>query len=203
MRIFLAGATGVIGARLLPRMLAAGHHVAAMTRSAGKLGGLELLGATPVLCDVFDAAELTGSVLEFRPDVLVHLVTDLHDDVGQLDAFLPASRRALSEGTRNLLAAACVADTRWFVAQSIAWRRGANITAHECAVRGFGGVVLRYGQLYGPGTSYVDDLPPAPRIHVDVAAERTMAHLTGPAATVTIVDEALTRGPQDNEVCAV
>lgn len=55
MRIFVAGASGVIGVRLVPLLVAAGHEVAGMTRSAGKADDLRALGAEPVVCDVFDA----------------------------------------------------------------------------------------------------------------------------------------------------
>ena len=62
MRVFLAGATGAIGKRLVPQLVEAGHQVTAMTRSKEKLGGLRELGAEPVLCDVFDAGRL-GTVV--------------------------------------------------------------------------------------------------------------------------------------------
>jgi uncharacterized protein YbjT (DUF2867 family) len=67
MRIFLAGATGVIGIRLVPLLLADGHTVAAMTRSPGKAGQLRSLGAEPVICDVFDTGRLIAAVGAFAP----------------------------------------------------------------------------------------------------------------------------------------
>lgn len=192
-RIFLAGATGLIGIRLLRLMLADGHVVAAMTRTSAKIDGLRVPGVTPVLCDVFDADALTAAVKNFRPDLVVHQVTDLPDKIEQLADFLPRNNRVRSEGTRNLLAAARAASVPGFLAQSIAWRTGPGtgpvLDAHEDAVIAAGGTVLRYGLLYGPGTMFEDDLPPAPRLHVDDTARRTMPFLAGPRGIFTITDD--------------
>jgi len=89
MRIFLAGATGLIGSRLIPLMLAEGHVVAAMTRTQGKIDGLRAAGVTPVPCDLFDPKSLAAAVKDFRPDLVVHQVTDLPDEIGKLAEFLP------------------------------------------------------------------------------------------------------------------
>jgi hypothetical protein len=75
-----------------------------------------------------------------------------------------------------------------FIAQSIAWGSGPIIEAHENAVISAGGTVLRYGQFYGPGTYYENDPPPAPRIHIDDAARRTMPFLAGPRGVFAITD---------------
>ena len=193
MRIFLAGATGLIGIRLLRLMSAEGHVIAAMTRTSEKIDGLRARGVTPVLCDLFDEKSLTAAVKEFRPDIVVHQVTDLPDDIENLAEFLPRNNRVRSEGTRNLLSAAQSADTSDFLAQSIAWRSGPGtgrvLDAHENAVIAAGGTVLRYGQFYGPGTFYENDPPPPPRIHVDDAARRTMPFLAGPRGIFTITDD--------------
>src|SRR3954452_22735369 len=106
MRIFLAGATGVIGVRLVPLMLAEGHVVAAMTRTPEKINNLRAAGVTPVLCDLFDQKSLTTAVKDFRPDVIVHQVTNLPDEIGKLADFLASTDRVRGEGTRNLLCAA-------------------------------------------------------------------------------------------------
>jgi len=121
MRIFLAGATGLIGIRLLPLLLAEGHVVAGMTRTPAKVGELRAAGATPVLCDLFDRNALVAAVTAFKPDLVVHQVTDLPDELERLEAFLPANERVRGEGTRNLLAAAKAAQAPGFLAQSIAW----------------------------------------------------------------------------------
>jgi len=189
MRIFLAGATGVIGARLLPLMVAERHVIAAMTRTPEKIDGLRVAGATPILCDLFDQESLIAAVKHFRPNVIVHQVTDLPDEIGKLAGFLAATDRVRSQGTRNLLAAAQAVNAPGFIAQSIAWGSGPVIEAHENAVISAGGTVLRYGQFYGPGTYYENDPPPAPRIHVDDAARRTMPFLAGPRGTFTITDD--------------
>ena len=188
MRIFLAGATGVIGVRLLPLMLAEGHVVAAMTRTPEKIDGLRAAGVTPVLCDLFDQKSLTTAVKDFRPDVIVHQVTNLPDEIGKLAEFLASTDRARSEGTRNLLAAAQAVNASGFIAQSIAWGEGPVVEAQENAVISAGGTVLRYGQFYGPGTYYENDPPPAPRVHVDDAARRTMPFLAGPRGIFVITD---------------
>jgi len=195
MRIFLAGATGLIGIRLLPLMLAEGHVIAAMTRTPGKVDGLRALGVTAVLCDVFDHNSLIAAVKDFQPELVVHQVTDLPDEIERLPEFLPRNNRVRSEGTRNLLAAAQAANASGFLAQSIAWRTGPGtgpvLDAHENGVISAGGTVLRYGLFYGPGTFFENDPPPPPRIHVDDAARRTMPHLAGPRGTFTITEEDL------------
>jgi hypothetical protein len=169
-------------------MLTEGHVVAAMTRTPEKINGLRAAGASPVLCDLFDQKSLTAAVKDFRPDVIVHQVTDLPDEIGKLAEFLASTDRVRSEGTRNLLAAAQAVNASGFLAQSIAWGDGPVIEAHESAVISGGGTVLRYGQFYGPGTYYPNDPPPAPRIHVDAAASRTMPFLTGPRGIFVITD---------------
>jgi nucleoside-diphosphate-sugar epimerase len=187
MRVFVAGATGVIGVRLVPLLMAAGHTVAGMTRTPAKVEPLRAAGATAVLCDVFDRAALVVAVEAFAPDLVMHQVTDLPDDVRQIEAFLPANRRVRSEGTQNLLAAAAASGAR-VLAQSVAWPIP-GIAEHDDAVLAAGGTVLRYGRFRGPGTYSEHAVPPAPSIHVDAAAARTMDFLTGPPGTFTLVED--------------
>jgi uncharacterized protein YbjT (DUF2867 family) len=189
MRIFLAGATGVIGTRLVPLLLADEHVVAAMTRTPEKMGALRTAGVTPVLCDLYDQSALISAVVHFRPDVVMHQVTDLPDRLAEVPHFTAANQRVRTEGTRNLLAAAKAADASRFVAQSIAWGSGPVIEEHEGSVLAAGGTVLRYGRFHGPGTYYENELPPAPRVHIDQAALRTLPFLAGPPGVFTIVDE--------------
>jgi nucleoside-diphosphate-sugar epimerase len=160
-----------------------------MTRTPGKISGLRSAGVTPVLCDLFDATSLIAAVKGFRPDVIAHQVTDLPDDVGKLAEFLAATDRVRSEGTQNLLAAAQAVKASGFVAQSIAWGGGSVLEAHENSVTSAGGTILRYGHFYGPGTYYENVLPPAPRIHIDEAARRTMSFLRGPRGIFAITDD--------------
>lgn len=191
MRVFIAGATGVIGIRLVPLLLEDGHAVIGMTRSPEKAAELRALGATPAVCDVFDAEALLATVRDQAPDAVVHQLTDLPDRLEQLDAYSERNDRIRVEGTRNLVAAARAAGARHVVAQSIAWRppgREHVVEEHERLVLEIGGVVVRYGRLYGPGTYYEGELPPDPRIHVDAAARETVPLLTAPAGVVELVD---------------
>ncbi|PXX58797.1 putative NAD(P)-binding protein [Nocardia tenerifensis] len=194
MRIFLAGATGVIGTRLLPLLVAAGHEVAGMTRSAAKADQVRAAGAVPVVCDVYDADALTAAVVDYGPDLVMHQLTDLPDDAARLAESADANSRIRTEGTRNLIAAAQAAGAKRFLAQSIAWEpaggRGRVIQDHEAAVLDIGGVVMKYGQFYGPGTYYEGELPPHPRVHVDDAAARTIPLLEASSGVVIIADAA-------------
>ncbi|MEV2225617.1 NAD(P)H-binding protein [Nocardia vinacea] len=194
MRIYLAGATGVIGTRLLPLLIEAGHEVAGMTRSAAKADQVRAAGAEPVVCDVYDLDALIAAVVAFGPDLLMHQLTDLPDDAALLPELAGANARIRSEGTRNLIAAAQAAGSKRFVAQSIAWEppagRGAVIQEHEAAVLDIGGVVVKYGQFYGPGTYYESELPDHPRVHVDDAAARTVSLVDAPSGVVVIADPA-------------
>jgi uncharacterized protein YbjT (DUF2867 family) len=193
-RVFVAGATGVIGIRLVPLLVAAGHEVAGMTRSPGKVALLRDLGADPVVGDIFDAGALRAAVVAFGPDAVVHQVTDLPDDEQRIAEFGESNARVRREGTANLLIAARAADVSRFVAQSVAWplegRGGEAVAALERAVLAADGVVIRYGRLYGPGTYYPEQLPPPPRIHVDEAARRTVATLDAPSGVILAVEGA-------------
>lgn len=192
-RVFVAGASGVIGVELVPLLAAAGHRVAAMTRSPGSLDRLAGLGAEPVLCDVYDADRLTAAVTAFRPDVIVDQLTDLPDDAARIPEVGAANSRIRREGTANLLAAARAAGTGRFLVQSVAWElpgdAGAATRDMEQAVLAAGGVVVRYGQFYGPGTYHPADPPPPPRVHVAEAARRTLGALAAPGGTIVVVDE--------------
>jgi nucleoside-diphosphate-sugar epimerase len=190
MRVFVAGASGVIGVRLVPLLVAAGHEVAGMTRSPAKLELLRGLGAEPVLCDAFDAAALRKAVVAFQPEAVVNELTDLPDEQA---ATSEANARMRREGTRNLLAAAEAANAPRFVAQSIAWQlpgdAGAAVSELERLVLAAHGVVVRYGRLYGPGTYYEDGKPEPPRIHVDEAARRTVPALYAAPGIVEVTDD--------------
>jgi nucleoside-diphosphate-sugar epimerase len=192
-RIFLAGASGVIGSHLIPLLVDAGHTVGAMTRWESKTGRLALLGAEPIVCDVFDRAALRAAIRMFAPDVLLHELTDLPDDLANLPKISLVNARIRAEGTRNLLDALPDVDRTKVVAQSVAWTMppGAEsdaVQSLEDAVLAANGVVLRYGFLYGPGTYFPAELPPSPRVHIDIAAARTVAALDAPTGIVTIVD---------------
>ena len=194
MRIFVAGATGVIGVRVVPLLVHAGHAVAAMTRAPAKAELLRELGAEPVVCDVYDAPALRDAVAGFRTECVLHELTDLPDEVSRIADYTGANSRIRREGTRNLLAAAEAAGARRFLAQSVAWTlpgdSGAAVEELERSVLEANGVVLRYGQLYGPGTYHEQAPPPPPRIHVDDAARRTVDALDAPSGVIEIVEDA-------------
>jgi nucleoside-diphosphate-sugar epimerase len=181
LRIFLAGATGALGRRLVPQLIERGHHVTGMTRS--RADELRALGAEPVIVDPLDAAAVRDAVVRARPDVVVHELTALSSDMGRnFDRWFAETNRMRTEGTDILIAAARAAGARRLVWQSFAgWpyaREGgpvkteddpldpdppadaretlAGIRHLEAAVMGadgMAGLVLRYGGFYGPGTS--------------------------------------------------
>jgi uncharacterized protein YbjT (DUF2867 family) len=187
-RIFLAGATGVIGSRLVPLLVDAGHTVGAMTRSADKAPRLSSLGAEPIICDVFDRAGLIAAVKSFS-----HELTDLPDAFEDIPKAQLLNARIREEGTRNLIDAIDGLSQTRIVAQSIAWATdpgpGADAVAYlEDAVLAVSGVVLRYGAFYGPGTYYEGEMPAAPRVHIDTAAARTVESLDAPSGILTVVD---------------
>src|SRR4051794_35633400 len=123
-RVFLAGASGLIGVRLIPLLVGAGHVVAGLTRTPAKADGLAALGATPVVADALDREALIAAVRDFAPDLVMHQLTDLPDDAAQLEAARADHARLLREGTRNLVDAA---GTARVVAQSIAWDAGGDL----------------------------------------------------------------------------
>jgi uncharacterized protein YbjT (DUF2867 family) len=193
MRIFLAGATGVLGIRLLPLLIDAGHVVAGMTRSPDKVAAIRAHGGEPIVCDVFEEAHLVEAVKSFDPHAVVDQLTDLPDRRDELVAHAAKNDRIRTEGTRNLVAAAKAAGANRFLAQSIAWRPEERVRAvdlHEHQVLEIGGVVVRYGRLYGPGTYYERELPSPPRVHVDTAARATPPLLDEASGIVTIADAA-------------
>jgi nucleoside-diphosphate-sugar epimerase len=197
-RIFLAGAAGAIGRRLTPLLCAAGHSVWGTTRSPERIEFVRGLGAYPVMVDVFDAEALAKAVLEAKPEIVIHQLTDLAEigDPARAPAALARNARIRDEGTRNLVAAARQVRARRLIAQSIAWAYAPGVKPYGedhpldldadgprgVSVRGVAslerqvidgspaaGLVLRYGRLYGPGSG-ADAPRPAPAVHVDAAA---------------------------------
>jgi nucleoside-diphosphate-sugar epimerase len=193
MRIFLAGASGVIGRKLTPMLVEAGHTVAGTTRSAEKAELVRELGAEPFVVDVYDAQVLRGLVVDWSPDLVMHQLTDLPDDASDIPLRAAGNARIRTEGTANLIAAAQAAGAERFLAQSIAWTPAAGNESREAlesqalAYEGTG-VVLRYGQFYGPGTYYESEPPDPPRIAIGAAACATVTALEAPTGIVEIVD---------------
>ena len=205
MRIFLAGAAGAIGRRLMPLLLGAGHRVTGTTRHAETARILERAAVSPAVVDVFDASALTAAVSAARPAVVIHQLTDLpHElDEAKVRASAAANARIRREGTRNLIAAAQAAGVHRFIVQSISFAYAPGGEPHRegdpldladpmravtvsgvvdmerqvLAASGIEGIVLRYGLLYGPGTWYAT---PArkPSLHVDAAACAALLAIT-------------------------
>ena len=119
MRIFLAGASGAIGRRLVPLLIAAGHDVAGTTRSADAAGKLEAAGVRAAIVDVYEPPALERAAIDAQPEVVVHQLTDLPQsfDEKALAASYPRNARIRVEGTRNLIAAARAAGAQRFVVQ--------------------------------------------------------------------------------------
>src|SRR5262249_32061311 len=201
MKIFLAGATGAIGKRLVPLLLDAGHQVVGTTRTTTKADALRAVGVAPVVVDVFDAPTLARAVSAARPDIVVHQLTDLPPglDPARMAEGTRRNARMRREGTRNLVAAALAAGVQRLVAQSIAWMYAPGpephgeddpLDVHADGVRAITAdgvatlerlaiasppieaVVLRYGHLYGPGTGA--DAGETPSLHVDAAASAAL-----------------------------
>jgi nucleoside-diphosphate-sugar epimerase len=177
MRVFVAGATGAIGARLVPQLVERGHEVTGSSRSAARAERLRELGAEPVVLDLLDPAAVREAVAAARPDAIVHEASALSgmSDFKHFDRTFAATNRLRTEGTDALLAAARAAGVLRFVAQSYAgWPYArtdgrvkteedpldpiparamretlAAIERLERTVVDAGGVVLRYGGFYG------------------------------------------------------
>lgn len=197
-RIFLAGASGAIGRRLAPLLVANGWHVVGSTRSEGKVSLLSEMGIEPAVVDVFDAATLRHLLDEIKPEVVIHQLTDLPYalEESKMAAALARNARLRDEGTRNLIAAAIHAGARRLIAQSISFIYADGPKPHkefdpllplthpiygetvkavmslerQVIEAPLEGIVLRYGLLYGPGTGFDAAIAPG-AAHVDAAAK--------------------------------
>lgn len=181
MRVLIAGATGVIGRQAVPILIEAGHEVVALSRAPA-----DVPGASTVVADALDAAALAGAVRSASPEVVVHLMTAIPDpiDPRHMARDMAMTNRLRTEGTANLIAAAGNARV---IAQSLAYAYDPNglhrwgsrlrdedaplwldppkqfrpvvqaLTDLERQVTAVGGTVLRFGHLYGPGSSYAAD----------------------------------------------
>lgn len=177
MRVFVAGASGAIGSRLVPQLVDRGHEVIGTYRSPASSERVRALGAQPVALDLLDAGAVRRAVLEAAPDAIVHEATALTNAgfARNLDRTFAVTNRLRTEGTDALLAAAREAGVSRFVAQSFAALRyareggpvkteddpldsnppaGARESYHAMrhvdeAVTGAGGIALRYGGFYG------------------------------------------------------
>jgi nucleoside-diphosphate-sugar epimerase len=182
MKVFVAGASGVVGRPAVRQLIAAGHEVVGMTRREERAGEIRAAGGEAVVCDVFDAEALRQAVAAARPEVVIHALTALPPKFDPKSDYLAATNRVRTDGTRNLVAAAKAAGARRVVAESVAffyepegdWVKDEQaplfrdppgrfaagceaLTSLESQVLEAGepeGVVLRFGWFYGPGTYY-------------------------------------------------
>jgi nucleoside-diphosphate-sugar epimerase len=121
MRVFVAGATDVIGRQLVPRLVAAGHEVTGMTRSESKRALLEELGAVPVVADALDPDQVADAVARSKPEVIAHELTAIGPlDLRHFDRSFALINRLRTEGTDYLLSAGHAVGVRRFVAQGVA-----------------------------------------------------------------------------------
>jgi len=125
MKVFVAGATGVLGRALLPRLVARGNEVVGMTRSASKQELVHTLGARPVVADALDPDAVAEAVASAEPEVIVHQLTALSGPMSLREARHPErsvaftmTNRLRTEATDHLLAAGRAVGARRFVAQS-------------------------------------------------------------------------------------
>lgn len=185
--MFVAGASGLIGVRLVPLLVGAGHVVAGLTRTPAKAPRLAALGAEPVVADALDRQALMSAVHGFSPDVVMHELTHLPDAEAELAAYGAAHAQLLRIGTRNLVDAA--GDAR-VVAQSIAWDAGGDTARAyeelEAIVLAAGGTIVRFGRFYGPGTYYESELPGEPRIQIDTAAKRAFEAIDAAGVLIAV-----------------
>jgi 2-alkyl-3-oxoalkanoate reductase len=237
MRVFVAGATGVLGRQLVPQLVEAGHTVVGSTRSSRKAGWLGDGGATPAVLDPLDRAQVMTAVMRAEPDVVIHELTALRGraDLRRFDRSFAETNVLRTRGLDILLEAARAAGATRFLAQSYTgWpnaREGGPVKTEDdpldphppkamresiAAIRyleatvtgaeGIAGLALRYGSLYGPGTSMAEEYTAMIRrrkfpvvgdgagvwsfIHVADAAAATVAALDhGGAGVYNIVDD--------------
>jgi 2-alkyl-3-oxoalkanoate reductase len=199
MNIFIAGGSGTIGIPLVRTLVAGGHQVTALTRSAGKQGELRGLGATPAVADALDRERLIAAVAAAHPTHVIHQLTALPKDGPRRSSDVEATNRLRIEGTRYLLDAAVGAGARRFVVGSFAILspRGPASAAVEdgaaAAVRSMEsqvldatkrgaieGVILRYGMFYSLET-------PSTRAIIDMVRKRRLPVVRGDAGQLPLI----------------
>lgn len=217
MHVFLAGATGAVGRRIVGLLIKEGHRVTGTTRRLEKAEWLRTLGAEPVVVDAYDRERLHEAVAAARPDVIMNQLTDLvvYD--------VAANAKLRREGTRNLVDAALASGVRRFVHQSLGWiyapgdgpagedepldldgdeaRRslvGSVLEAEQAAREVPESVLLRYGLFYGPDTWYAPDGLKADEARAGrLAASREMINFlhVDDAATAAVLSLGWPSGP--------
>jgi nucleoside-diphosphate-sugar epimerase len=199
-RVFLAGATGVVGRRLVPLLRQAGYTVVGTTRSAAKMAMLEQQGASPVVVDALNADAVLRAMTDARPTIVIHQLTDLPATPGtpEFSETLERTARLRIEGTANLMAAARASGIKRVIAQSVAFLYvpgdGPRVESDPVMTGGVAtgavpleravletpgveGIVLRYGYFYGPDT-WSERPRMRPALHIDDAARAAMLAIT-------------------------
>jgi nucleoside-diphosphate-sugar epimerase len=223
-RIFVAGASGAIGRRLLPLLVAAGHDVTGTTRAPDRAESIRAAGARPAVVDALDRDALVHMVMDARPDVVIHQLTDLGSSSGEIltDDQLARTARIREVATANLMAAAVGAGVSRVVAQSLALLYALGPEPHSetdplgvskawmaitlpgvralerivMASAPVEGVLLRYGLLYGPGAATMTPSGPT-TVHIDAAASAAALAIDhGAPGIYNIVDDG---GPVANQ----
>jgi nucleoside-diphosphate-sugar epimerase len=236
MRVFVAGASGVIGRPLVPKLVAAGHEVTGTTRNERSAEAIRVAGAQAAICEALDAAAVEDAVIEANPEVIVSELTSLPKDYDLRTIDYEPTNRLRVEGGRNLISAGRKVGARRYITQSIAfvyepegdWVKEeeartyveapgrfasgleATLTSEREALDadGIEGLVLRYGQFYGPDTYFDRGGSIAEQvrkrrfpqvgsgsgvfsfIHVDDAADATVASIErGAPGIYNVVDD--------------
>lgn len=197
-KVFVAGASGVVGIPLCTMLVKAGWTVYGTTRSENKTQMLRNIGVEPVVLDVYDFAKLEKVLLEIKPDIVYHQLTDLPDglDPDKMEEALVSNAKLRVEGTKNLVTASTKAGVSKMIAQSIAFVYEPGVLPHteessllnfddpvygstskavasleEQVINGsFIGIVLRNGLFYGSGTGFDNPVEFLPAVHVEAAA---------------------------------
>ena len=197
MNVFVAGASGTIGVPLVRALVAAGHHVTALTRSPGKREALQTLGASPVIANALDRDALVGAVVAAHPTHVIHQLTALPREGPRRASDVEATNRLRRDGTRILLQAAISSHARRFIVGSFApLAASAPATMQNAAAAAvqsmesqvleatrqglIDGIVLRYGMFYGPGV-------PSTAALVELVRKRRWPVVRGDAGQLPII----------------
>jgi uncharacterized protein YbjT (DUF2867 family) len=184
MRIFLAGATGVLGRSLIQHLR--GHDVVGLTRSADKATSLRGVGVEPVVADAYDRERLVRVIVEARPDIVVNFLTDL------TDRSLERNARLRREVGPAIVDAAEAASARRIVVESIAWSlegtpgEAVSLLEARALDSPLDALVIRFGRFWGPGTWNAEPQEP-PSVHIDDAGRRAAELIAAGATGIKVV----------------
>jgi uncharacterized protein YbjT (DUF2867 family) len=184
MRIFLAGASGVLGRALIPHL--SEHEVVGLTRDRAKATTLRELGVEAAVADAYDRDSLVRVVADAQPEVVVNFLTDLTGASSELNA------RIRREVSPTVVAAAQAASATRIVVESVAWplegASGEALSVLESGAleSGLSALVIRFGRLWGPGTWHAEP-PEPPRVHITDAGRRAAALITAATTGIEVV----------------